>query len=104
MKRVVFTNITHAVIGRRPGITVEVRALLLGHVIDNDPESRVALTGFGVSCAANVFDITATRLAYEFDAEHRELHVPGLPIIRLARERADNGLNIEITEFENPAP
>lgn len=103
MRSIVFTNVTHAYIGTgMHAVETDARALLLGHVANN-PKSRILLTGFGVSCAAVLFHIEALDLTYAFDPAVRELRVPGIPTIRLGRERADDGLNIEITEFEDPA-
>lgn len=105
MKSIVFTNIMYAVIGTgRHVIATDTRALLLAHV-HGDPKAppRAVLTGFGVSCADFLFRVEALRLSYLFDPATRELRVPGVPTMRLDRERTDDGMNIEITEFENPA-
>lgn len=103
MKSVVFTNIMHASIGTgRHVIATDARALLLAPVGGNP--SRIVLTGFGYSCANFLFNIEALRLAYELDPATRDLRVPGVPTLRLQRERTDDGMGIEITEFENPAP
>lgn len=105
MKSVVFTNIMYATIGTgRHVIATDTRALLLTQAHGNPAEpSRTVLTGFGVSCSDFLFRVEALRFAYTFDPTTRELRIPGVPTIRLDRERTDDGLNIEITEFENPA-
>lgn len=101
MKSIVFTNLDHVRVGEgQHAISVSVRALLLGH-ISNDPKGRIALTGFGVSCATRLFDVTALRLQYAYESGPLPtLLVPGVPTLHLVRERHD--IEVEITTFTNP--
>lgn len=103
MKSIVFTNISRALIGEGAhSVNTDARALLLSHV-GGCADSRVALTGFGVSCATRLFDVTALRLAYAYESDPRPtLRVPGVPTIRLEREHHE--IDIEVTTFVDPEP